>query len=80
MRSPPLPAAIPLTPSRDATWQVRTLSAPAALMEGYIYFPLCCASRGMHVATGSNGFDGSGCEVLPRTLLTLLTLLPLLAP
>lgn len=44
-------------------WDVRTLSQPAALMDGYVYFPLCCASRGPYVATGSNGFDATGCEV-----------------
>jgi hypothetical protein len=40
------------------TWQV---------FEGYVYFPLCCATHGPHLATGSNGFDGTGCEVCAMT-------------
>ena len=44
-------------------WDVRSLSQPAAVMEGYIYFPLCCAAQGDYVCTGSNGFDATGCEV-----------------
>ena len=45
-------------------WDVRALSAPAAVMEGYTYFPLCCASSGPYLLTGSNGFEkGYGCEV-----------------
>lgn len=45
-------------------WDVRTLSKPAATIEGkFTYFPLCVDSDGPYVATGSNGFDGVGCEV-----------------
>lgn len=45
-------------------WDVRTLSQPAAQMEGaYVYFPLCVATVGHYVITGSNGFDSTGCEL-----------------
>ena len=56
-------------------WDVRTLSAPAAQLEGYVYFPLCCASSGNYLLTGSNGFEkGYGCEVRvwDRRMLTQL--------
>eukprot|EP00966_Prymnesium_polylepis_P096356 2232905-Prymnesium_polylepis.1 len=53
------PAALgpPAFPRRSA------LSKPAATMEGYVYFPLACAAAGDALLTGSNGFDGEGCEL-----------------
>lgn len=44
-------------------WDVRTMSAPALSLEGYVYFPLCCDASGPYVLTGSNGFDKVGCEL-----------------
>ena len=44
-------------------WDVRTLSKPAAIMEGYVYFPNAVDCMGSYVCTGSNGFNGVGCEV-----------------
>jgi len=43
-------------------WDTRILQ-PAATLEGYVYFPLTCAADGNICLTGSNGFDGSGCEL-----------------
>ena len=42
---------------------MRTLSKPAATLEGYIYFPLSVDCSGPYVCTGSNGFNNVGCEV-----------------
>ncbi len=44
-------------------WDVRTLSKPAATLEGYVFFPLCCDAAGPYVLTGSNGFNSEGCEL-----------------
>ena len=44
-------------------WDVRTWQQPAAVLEGYVYFPLACACDGHYCLTGSNGFDGVGCEL-----------------
>lgn len=44
-------------------WDVRTLSKAAAVLEGYVYFPLCCDCAGPYVLTGSNGFNSVGCEL-----------------
>jgi WD40 repeat protein len=44
-------------------WDVRTLQKPAATLEGYVYFPLCVDCADHLVLTGSNGFDGVGCEL-----------------
>ena len=44
-------------------WDVRTWKQPAAVLEGYVYFPLACACDGHFCLTGSNGFDGVGCEL-----------------
>lgn len=44
-------------------WDPRALYKPVATMEGYIYFPLACAATGEYFLTGSNGFDGEGCEL-----------------
>lgn len=44
-------------------WDVRALSRPASVIEGYTYFPLCVDCAGHLVLTGSNGFDGTGCEL-----------------
>ena len=38
-------------------------SQVAATLEGYTYFPLACDCAGPYCLTGSNGFDGSGCEL-----------------
>ena len=58
-------------------WDPRTLSKPVATMEGYVYFPLACAAAGDLLLTGSNGFDGEGCElrVWDRRMLRQLSLL-----
>ena len=51
---------------RLRVWDVRSLGGqPAATLEGYVYFPLCVDSCGPYLLTGSNGFDGVGCEVRP---------------
>jgi len=42
---------------------VRALREPAVTLEGYVYFPLCVDCAGPYVLTGSNGFDGVGCEL-----------------
>ena len=39
------------------------MSRPAAVLGGYVYFPLCVATSGHLCLTGSNGFDGAGCEL-----------------
>lgn len=44
-------------------WDARATSRPAHVAEGYVYFPLCCAAARGHLLTGSNGFDGVGCEL-----------------
>ena len=44
-------------------WDVRTWQQPAAVLEGYVYFPLACACDGHYCLTGSNGFDSVGCEL-----------------
>jgi WD40 repeat protein len=44
-------------------WDHRAMSKPAAVMAGYTYFPLTCAAMGDYFLTGSNGFDGEGCEL-----------------
>ena len=43
-------------------WDVRTLQ-PTATLEGNTYFPLACDCAGPYCLTGSNGFDGDGCEL-----------------
>ncbi len=39
------------------------MSRPAAVLGGYVYFPLCVSTSGHLCLTGSNGFDGAGCEL-----------------
>ena len=46
-------------------WDVRTLSRPAATLEGYVHFPLCCDCQGPYVLTGSNGFNSVSFHRIP---------------
>ena len=49
---------------RLRTWDCRTMSKPAQVIEGYTYFPLCVdvSGDGNYILTSSKGFDGVGCE------------------
>jgi len=45
-------------------WDVRSGVREVAVVEGYVYFPLCCdvSPCGRYLVTGSKGFNAVGCE------------------
>ncbi len=44
-------------------WDTRAMRTPAADLAGYKYFPLAIAASEHRCVTGSNGFEGAGCEL-----------------